>query len=539
MRVAVFHNAVSPDASVADQDVLVQVEEVRRALVDLGHEPVPVAVTLDLEPARRRLAAIRPDVVFNLVETLAGSDWLMLAATALLDTLGVPYTGAPTEALLLTTHKLLAKQRLLAAEIPTPAWIEGGGRRQGLDPAGEAADDWIVKAVREHASFGLDEDSVVYAQTASQVGARLAGETARLGRACFAERYIDGREFNLSVLAGPEGPQVLPPAEIDFADYPAGKPRVVGHRAKWEQGSFEFDHTPPRFDFPPSDAPLLERLRQIALRCWHAFGLRGYGRIDFRVDRHDRPWVLEINANCCLSPDAGFVAALDRASVGFPQAIARILDDARQVVACAGQTEPAGPVERSEPVGWVERGEPHRLEPQASESATHSEPHRAPHGITFRHELEPEDRDLVRAIVESTGFFNPAEVDVAVELVDERLAKGPASGYHFLLAQREGRTVGYTCYGPIAGTAASFDLYWIAVEDSLRRQGLGRFLLDQTERLIAQAGGRQVYVETSSRDQYRPTRTFYERSGYGLEALIEDFYAPGDHKVIYVKRLAG
>ena len=126
---------------------------------------------------------------------------------------------------------------------------------------------------------------------------------------------------------------------------------------------------------------------------------------------------------------------------------------------------------------------------------------------------------------------------MAVELVEERLAKGPASGYHFVFAERDGRTVGYACYGHIAGTAASYDLYWIAVDASSHRGGLGRLLLGESERLIHEATGRRVYIETSNRAQYVPTRSFYERCGYKLDALLKDFYGPGDDKAIYVKAL--
>jgi ribosomal protein S18 acetylase RimI-like enzyme len=156
---------------------------------------------------------------------------------------------------------------------------------------------------------------------------------------------------------------------------------------------------------------------------------------------------------------------------------------------------------------------------------------------TFRYEVAPADRDAVRRIVESTGFFNPAEVDIAVELVDERLAEGPASGYHFVFAEREHQTHGYACYGHIDGTEASYDLFWIAVEASARRGGLGRRLLDESERLIREAGGQRIYIETSNRGQYAPTRAFYERCGYQLDAMLKDFYAPGDDKAIFVKAL--
>lgn len=155
----------------------------------------------------------------------------------------------------------------------------------------------------------------------------------------------------------------------------------------------------------------------------------------------------------------------------------------------------------------------------------------------FRCEVRPEDREHVRRIVASTGFFNPAEVEVAVELVHERLTRGPASGYHFVFVENDGRVLGYACYGHIAGTAASYDLYWIAVDHATHRRGLGQRLMAEAERLIHEAGGRRVYIETSDRAQYAPTRRFYERAGYRVEAILKDFYAPGDDKAIYVKVL--
>ena len=163
-------------------------------------------------------------------------------------------------------------------------------------------------------------------------------------------------------------------------------------------------------------------------------------------------------------------------------------------------------------------------------------PH-APSPFTFRYDVVPEDRDRVRQIVESTGFFYAPEVEIAVELVEERLNRGAESGYHFVFADRGGTTRGYACYGPIACTLASFDLYWIAVENGCRGQGLGRALLAEAERRIRGQGGQRVYIETSGRAQYVPTRAFYERCGYALEATLKDFYAPGDDKWIFVKAL--
>lgn len=156
--------------------------------------------------------------------------------------------------------------------------------------------------------------------------------------------------------------------------------------------------------------------------------------------------------------------------------------------------------------------------------------------VHIRDELRPEDVTRIEAIVRSTGFFTEAEVEVAKELARERAATGPASDYRFVLAEHDGRVVGYTCYGEIACTVGSFDLYWIVVEAASRGRGIGPLLLRETERRVAALGGRALYAETSSREQYAPTRGFYLRQGFTEAARLPDFYAPGDAKVIYVKQ---
>jgi len=149
-----------------------------------------------------------------------------------------------------------------------------------------------------------------------------------LGIPLFAEGYVEGREFNLSLLAG----EVLPPAEIRFEGFPAGQPKMVDYRAKWDEESAEYRHTVRSFAFSPADAPLLEELAAIARRCWQAFGLRGYARVDFRVDPRGHPWVLEVNTNPCISPDGGFVAAASRAGLDLPALVGRILADVPGIV---------------------------------------------------------------------------------------------------------------------------------------------------------------------------------------------------------------
>jgi ribosomal protein S18 acetylase RimI-like enzyme len=157
--------------------------------------------------------------------------------------------------------------------------------------------------------------------------------------------------------------------------------------------------------------------------------------------------------------------------------------------------------------------------------------------ITFRDVAEPRDREAVRSLIERTGFFRPDEVAIAVELVDERLSRGEASGYHFMFAERGEAVAGYACYGEIACTIGSFDLFWIAVDPTFQRHGIGRMLMVEVESRVAAIGGRQIYIDTSGKPQYEPTRTFYERSGFRGEARLADFYSPGDDRLIYVKKI--
>jgi GNAT superfamily N-acetyltransferase len=157
--------------------------------------------------------------------------------------------------------------------------------------------------------------------------------------------------------------------------------------------------------------------------------------------------------------------------------------------------------------------------------------------IAFRTSVTEKDLETVRRIADSTGFFYAEEIDTAVELVEDRLAKGPRCGYHFLFAEQDGQTVGYASYGPIACTKESYDLYWLVVSGEFRGKGLGSQLLEQSEEAIAALGGTRVYIETSARPLYVPTRAFYLARGYTQIAELEDFYAPGDAKAMYLKVL--
>lgn len=333
MQIVVAHNALEADSAPDDRDVLVQLEAVSASLGGMGHRVLPLACDLNLEKACRQLKEVPPDLVFNLVESLSNSGRLIHVFAGVLDTLALPYTGASAEALFVTSNKLLAKQRLQVAGLPTPAWLWLDSRRlqrcDGFVDDLAGADAWIIKSVWEHASYGLNEHSIVAWQGPKAMDAVLAARASELGGACFAEIFIQGREFNLSILEGPDGPKVLPPAEIVFSNFETEKPRIVDYRAKWDEASFEYRHTPRSFEFADQDQPLLVQLTNLALACWRLFGLRGYARVDFRVDTQGRPWILEVNANPCLSPDAGFVAAVHQAGLTFGNLLQAIISAAQ------------------------------------------------------------------------------------------------------------------------------------------------------------------------------------------------------------------
>lgn len=493
MNVAILHDAVGPDARADELDVLVQARAVREALA--GQDVELVAVSLDLAALRDELVRRRPELVFNLVESLGRSGRLVAAVPLLLEALQMPFTGSGSAATFLSANKLTSKRALRAAGLPTPDWRD----EAGLHASRSLPGTWIVKSVWEHGSLGLDDGAVLAGDDPARLRAAIDARRVVFGGEGFAEQFIAGREFNLALIEAPDGLRVLPVAEMRFDGLDPGRPAIVGYAAKWDEQSTEYLQTTRSYDVARGDRELHRELAELARAAWQLFDVRGWARVDFRVDERGRPWILEVNTNPCIAPDAGFAAALAQAGIEYRAAVGWICD-------AAMRTRIIAP---------------------------------APRGL--RDEPEPDDVEKVRALVAATRFFNDDEVRIAAELVDERLQKGLRSGYWFLLRDdpdEPSRLLGYSCYGPTDGTEASWDLYWIGVDPRAQRAGVGRELMAATEQRIAAAGGRLVYAETAGRAQYAPTRAFYERCGYAVVARYPDFYAPGDDKVVYGKDLS-
>lgn len=158
--------------------------------------------------------------------------------------------------------------------------------------------------------------------------------------------------------------------------------------------------------------------------------------------------------------------------------------------------------------------------------------------MIFRRELKDSDSGYIGKILESTGFFYDYEIEIALELVEENLKKGEEkSGYIFIIAEYDEVPVGFACFGKTPCTADSFDLYWIAVLQNQKGQGIGKALLNLVEGEIAKMGGKNIWVETSSRPLYEPTRMFYINTGYKMVSELPDFYGKDDHKNIFLKKV--
>lgn len=257
-------------------------------------------------------------MAFNLCETVGEDPQLAAHPAAVLELMGIPFSGSPSPAIMLTTDKLMTKRLLKANGISTPNYqVYDGAAAFRADALTFPV---VVKPRFQDASVGIDQESVF--RSGEELNARIGKLFEDFGT-LLVEEYIAGREFNISLLGHP-APKTLPAAEIDFSGFPDDLFPIVGYRAKWDTSSVEYQHTARQF--PDLPHALQRDLERTALECFRLFMLRDYGRIDIRVDLAGRIYVLEINANPCLSPDAGFVAAAERGGITYTSMIEHFLD---------------------------------------------------------------------------------------------------------------------------------------------------------------------------------------------------------------------
>ena len=299
-------------------DVMTQVQAVETSLNELGHDPVRLPFLRDLATFSLRVRREAITAAFNLCESVDDNPHLSGHPAAVLELLDIPFTGSPTGPLMVSTNKLLAKRIMQGAGIGTPAAYLYQGEKN-IQATGLRF-PVILKPQFEDASIGIDQDSVV--QDPGQLLPALQ-RLYGLHGPILIEEYIQGREFNISLFGCPT-PEVMPLAEIDFSSFPDDLHRIVGYRAKWDPESFEYQETRRIF---PDNLPwhFASLMASVALECFHLFGLRDYGRVDLRLDADNAINVLEINANPCLSPDAGFAAAVAESGKTYTEMVACFL----------------------------------------------------------------------------------------------------------------------------------------------------------------------------------------------------------------------
>ncbi len=316
-KVLILHNAVlngTPD----ELDVLAQRDLVRAALRNMQFEVVCLALGKDIQRDMARIEKEGPALVFNLVEAVWGKGELIYLAPAILNALKIPFTGVPLEAMFITTNKVLAKKMIRENGLPTADFFPVS-KIEDLDPR----KTYIAKPIWEEASVGISEERVFRLSEIEKT----EKVTKLPDNHYFTEEFIEGREFNVSLLADERGVEVLPAAEMIFSDYFSNRPKIVGYKAKWDAESEEYKQTNRAFGTLEREPALREQIMDICRRAWQVFRLKGYARVDLRVDGNNKAYILEINGNPCIAPDSGFVAAVRQAGYSIETMISRIMKD--------------------------------------------------------------------------------------------------------------------------------------------------------------------------------------------------------------------
>ncbi len=313
-----------PDAE--SEHEIVQVSEiVAGTLAAAGFAVSRLGVSYDLTRLLRALIEQRPDAIFNLFEGLPGKDESEACVASMLQMHGIPFTGSPALAIQLSRNKPLAKTLLQGAGLSTPEF-EVVERL----PVANRPRRWpmIVKPGSEHASVGISQDSIVRQQ--EQLSDQVEYVLKSYGPPVLVESYIPGREFNVTVIEasgnngeGPGSLQVMPLCEIRFNQADETNWPIMTYDAKWRPETREFQATPRHFttDLAPQ---LAEELRDLAKRAFRLLGCRDYARVDFRVSPAGQPYIIEVNPNPCINPDAGLPAAVAAGGLTYDQFIVQV-----------------------------------------------------------------------------------------------------------------------------------------------------------------------------------------------------------------------
>ncbi|HEY5439886.1 MAG TPA: hypothetical protein VIJ90_01265 [Gemmatimonadaceae bacterium] len=314
MKIAIIFDGASADAAApADLAILGTVNAVEVSLAGEGNEILRISVHADAKWIDR-LRRARVDLVFNLCESIDGVAALEPPVISVLELLNLPYTGSSSWTTSLCLRKHVVNAALERAGLPVPKFAVV--RRGGAIPS--VGFPSICKPAAEDASIGIEQRSVV--RTTRALTERLGAMLERWDEV-LVQRFVEGREVNVGIL----GDAVLPIAEIDFGHMPKGMWRIVTYRSKWEDGCDEDLGSAPRC---PARLPasVASQLRRIAIAAWRIAGGSGYGRVDMRIDGRGQPWILEVNANPDIAPDAGLARMARVAGIEYGALVRRVCE---------------------------------------------------------------------------------------------------------------------------------------------------------------------------------------------------------------------
>ena len=505
--VLILYHRIEGSSQASDAGVRNEVAAVSAALDTLGR-PYRVVAVDSTEEAVREILRGTETIVFNLVESLAQRAETAVYVPAICEALGREATGGDSGCLALTRDKILTRSLLQMARLPVPAGVSVYPKDpvpfSDLPPG-----PYLVKPAWADGSEGIRAETSVV----SEAGPMLVEAVGRIHRSfaqpALVEQLVGSREINVSLLEVDHRLEVLPLAEIDFSAFENGQPRIVDYAAKWEPESFSYQNTPRIIppDLPPA---VIARIRKVAIAAWRITGCRDYARVDMRLDDQGRLFLLEVNANPDISPDAGFPAALTAAGRTFSSFVDLLLENALRRLE-----------RRRQETGFSQA----RKKTSIRKKSVEVRP------------IESSDQTAIIDILRTTPVFRPDEVAVAEEVLAESISHGLSSGYQSLVATSGEDVTGWICFGPTPCTLGTYDIYWLVVHPQARRHGVGTALMEAAESKIWADGGRLIVLDTSGSDVYAPTRRFYHKLGYKKRAQITDFYSPGDDKLILGKRL--
>jgi D-alanine-D-alanine ligase len=293
--IVILYNKPGIDAPEDVLDIVRQAEWIATLLTPKGYSVRLLPFSLEELNKLGEEHKKTPLLVFNLVDSAPGEENLAYLVPGILEYLHLPYTGCSLESLYITTNKMLAKRMLKSRGIATPDWVVLG-ENNTFTPSKNL--QYLVKPVGEDASIGLNDNSLVQADSLESVEEAIREIEKKTKKECFAEQFIEGREFTACMYGPKNNPVILTPYEWVFKDFEANhKAKIITYDAKWTENTFGYDHIEAKYKADENDLPLLDTLSEIARQCWNTFDLSGYARVDFRIDEQNRPYVLEVNCN--------------------------------------------------------------------------------------------------------------------------------------------------------------------------------------------------------------------------------------------------